>query len=198
MVGLHCFAFWVLVVPKLLPESAREWPLLQPVVGLVATNVAAGSLLFLIWPESTIIGIDLTAPDLAPVLWVLVFVGFILGGFGLAAWLKPRLVTATVIASFSVVIGMWQERWLIIVPTMTHPRLIPFTIYLPTWTEISLSVASFALFSLMFLLFFKLFPAVSIWEVAEGRVIAEAEAKLTIPAPKPTAIRRHLRWGRNR
>ena len=198
MVGLHGFAFWVLVVPKLLPDAWRQWDMLRPAPALLATNVAAAALLMLIWPEPTIIGIDLSMPNLTPVLWVLVYAGFLWGGFGLAAWLKDRLITATVIASISVVIGMWQERWLIIVPTMTHPRFIPFTIYLPTWTEISLSVASIALFSFMVLMFFKFFPAVSIWEIAEGRVIAEAESHLTIPAPKPTATRRRLRWGRNR
>jgi hypothetical protein len=41
-----------------------------------------------------------------------------------------------------------------------------------------------ALFGLMFLVFFKLFPAVSIWEVAEGRVIEEAQSKIVIPVPE--------------
>ena len=79
MVGLHGFAFWVLVAPKLLPESLRQWDMLRPVPALVATNIAALALLMLIWPEPTIAGIDLSTPELAPLLWVLVFCRFHLG-----------------------------------------------------------------------------------------------------------------------
>lgn len=121
--------------------------------------------------------------------WALLII-FALGvGLGIAPWLKARPVTATVIASLFVVVGMWLERWNIIVPTMTHPRLIPYASYLPTITELSLTAASVALFMLMFMLFFKLFPAVSIWEVAEGRVVEEAQSKISIPAPEPTQKR---------
>jgi len=72
-----------------------------------------------------------------------------------------------------------------VVPTVTHPRLIPYGFYTPTLTEWSLIAASFALFMLLFLLFFRLFPAVSIWEVAEGRVIEEARSRVHIPKPEP-------------
>ncbi|HEY4723329.1 MAG TPA: hypothetical protein VII92_15850, partial [Anaerolineae bacterium] len=81
-------------------------------------------------------------------------------------------------------------RWNIILPTMNHPRLVAYAIYTPTLTEISLTAASIALFCLMFLVFFKLFPAVSIWEIAEGRVIEEARSKIVIPAPEPSTIKR--------
>lgn len=114
---------------------------------------------------------------------------------GLSLWLKARPVTASVIAAMCVVAGMWLERWNIIVPTMTHPRLISYAVYRPTLTEISLTMASLALFGLMFLVFFKLFPAVSIWEVAEGRVIEEARSKIVIPTPEPSETRRPRRWG---
>jgi hypothetical protein len=79
---------------------------------------------------------------------------------------------------------MWLERWNIIVPTLTHPRLVGYATYFPTMTELGLTVGSLALFVLMFLLFFKLFPAVSIWEVAEGRVIEAAQSQIVIPGPE--------------
>jgi hypothetical protein len=66
---------------------------------------------------------------------------------------------------------------------------------MPTLTEISLTAASLALFGLMFLVFFKLFPAVSIWEVAEGRVIEEAHSKLSIPSPEPAGQKQPRQWG---
>ena len=64
-----------------------------------------------------------------------------------------------------------------------QPRsILPAILY---WTALTL-----ALFLLLFLVFFKLFPAVSIWEVAEGRVIEEARSQVTIPAPEASATRR--------
>ena len=81
---------------------------------------------------------------------------------------------------------------------MTRPRLIEYTSYSPTITELSLMAASFALFGLLFLTFFKFFPAVSIWEVAEGRVIEKANSQIAIPEPEPTPRRRIRRWGYRR
>jgi Ni/Fe-hydrogenase subunit HybB-like protein len=78
---------------------------------------------------------------------------------------------------------MWLERWNIIIPTLTHPRMIAWTSYTPTVTEWSLTAASFALFVLLMLIFFKLFPAVSLWEVEEGRVLDTAQSRLEIPLP---------------
>jgi hypothetical protein len=78
---------------------------------------------------------------------------------------------------------------------MTHARLILYSTYAPTLTEWSLTAASFALFGLMFFVFFKLFPAVSIWEVTEGEVIEEALSKVVIPPPVPTETKRLRRWG---
>jgi Ni/Fe-hydrogenase subunit HybB-like protein len=84
---------------------------------------------------------------------------------------------------------MWLERWNIIIPTVTHPRLITYLNYQPTMVEISLTVSSLAVLGLLFLIFFKLFPAVSIWEVNEGRIIDSAQSKIEIPAPEPNQTR---------
>ena len=89
---------------------------------------------------------------------------------------------------------MWIERWLIIIPTVTHPRLMPYTFYFPTLTEISLTAASAALLALMVLVFFKIFPAISIWEVSEQRVIEEAKSKIVIPPPEPSKTDLLRRW----
>jgi Ni/Fe-hydrogenase subunit HybB-like protein len=62
--------------------------------------------------------------------------------------------------------------------------LVPYATYTPSFTEISIMVASIAGFMLMFLVFFKLFPPISIWELAEGSVIEEAQSKVTIPHPQ--------------
>ncbi len=194
MVALMTVAFWVMVVPRVLPQPAAHALARRPMrLALPATAAAAFSLLLAVRPPlTTAAGLDL--PGAQTWAWVL-FVGLLLLlGFNLAAWLKPRPVAATVIASVCVVVGMWLERWNIIIPTMTHPRLVRVAAYMPSLTELALTLGSLALFCLMFLMFFKLFPAVSIWEIAEGRVITDAQAKIVIPPPPPSTGRRP-RWG---
>jgi Ni/Fe-hydrogenase subunit HybB-like protein len=196
-------AFWILLVPKLLPASLESLPFFRRRYALASGGAAVFTLFLINVPQpsllsafiTSITGVAVTEAMAQTLGWLLVVV-FIIGiGLGVSPWLKARPVTASVIASACVVVGMWLERWNIIIPTMTHPHLIFESIYQPTFTELSLTSASLALFALMFLVFFKLFPAVSIWEVAEGRVIEEAKSKITIPAPEPTEVKRMRRWG---
>lgn len=91
---------------------------------------------------------------------------------------KGRTPVGTVIASVSIAVGMWIERFTIIAPTLTRPSLgYERAIYTPTLTEVAITAASLALFALLFLLFFKLFPAISLWEVEEGEHIAAVKRK---------------------
>jgi molybdopterin-containing oxidoreductase family membrane subunit len=69
---------------------------------------------------------------------------------------------------------MWLERFTIVAPTLTRPRIaFEISIYQPTWVEASITVGSLALFALLFVIFFKLFPSLAIWEVEEGIEIEE-------------------------
>ncbi len=92
-------------------------------------------------------------------------------------WKKGRGVVGTFIAAVAINIGMWLERFTIVVPTLTRPRLTFYGvgIYRPTLTEWGLFASSAAMFVLLLVLFLKLFPAVSIWEVEEGREIEAAK-----------------------
>jgi Ni/Fe-hydrogenase subunit HybB-like protein len=73
-------------------------------------------------------------------------------------------------ASLSIIVGMWLERFIIVVPTLSFPRLpFPQTLYYPTWVELGEFAGSLALFALFYLLFTKVFPIISIWEIREGR-----------------------------
>jgi Ni/Fe-hydrogenase subunit HybB-like protein len=79
-----------------------------------------------------------------------------------------------VVASVLILIGMWLERFLIIVPTLAHPRLpidLPSTIgtYRPTSAEWTIMAASAAAIALLYLIFIKLFPIVPVWEIREER-----------------------------
>jgi Ni/Fe-hydrogenase subunit HybB-like protein len=186
MVLLIVFAFIVLVLPKLVPASARRLWIARPRLAAGSGVAAAIGVIALANPQlsSTITGLDSAESRIAVGLIVI----FAILGIAVTAglWLKQRPVTVTVVAGLAILVGMWLERWNIVVPTLTHPRMIPYTIYTPTETEIALTAASLALFALMFMVFFKLFPPVSLWEVAEGRVIEAAQQSVTVPKPEPS------------
>ncbi len=101
--------------------------------------------------------------------WAMVLFCFIIP-FPILCNRKTRTIAGTVIASGSIVIGMWLERFVIVVPTLINPRL-PWdrTAYYPSWVEISLALAFLSTFILLYMVFTKLFPIVSIWEIREGR-----------------------------
>jgi len=74
-----------------------------------------------------------------------------------------------VIASVSVVVGMWLERFLIIVPALGHKYLpYSFGTYRPQPVEIIIAGATFAAMTLFFVLFAKVVPIISIWELKAG------------------------------
>jgi len=104
--------------------------------------------------------------------WLL-FWGMIGGGFMLPtlilAFPKGRTVAGCVTASVLIVVAMWVERYLIIVPTLMHPRMPwPDGLYVPTATEWMITAGCLAAFALGYMLFAKVFPIVSMWEIHEG------------------------------
>jgi len=116
----------------------------------------------------------------APLFWTMVICCFIVPMIFLGIG-RLRTITGTAIASFTIVIGMWLERFLIIVPTLAHPRLsFARGGYSPTWVEITITVGTFAYFGLLYLLFTKFFPIISIWEIKEG-YRAHSPAPIRVP-----------------
>lgn len=101
--------------------------------------------------------------------WTMVFTCFVIP-FPILAIKRTRTVLGTVIAGISINIGMWLERYMIVVPTMSRPRL-PWAegIYTPSIVELGITVGFGATFVLLYMLFTRFFPIVSIWEVWEGR-----------------------------
>jgi Ni/Fe-hydrogenase subunit HybB-like protein len=86
---------------------------------------------------------------------------------------KNNSITTIIVASVLINIGMWVKRYLIIVPTLMTPYIpaqaagiIPK--YNPTWVEWTITAAAFALFMLLFTLFAKVLPIISVWETVEG------------------------------
>jgi Ni/Fe-hydrogenase subunit HybB-like protein len=75
-------------------------------------------------------------------------------------------IPAIFVISILINIGMWFERFVIIV-TSLHRDFLPssWAMYAPTITEVGLLVGSFGLFFTAFLIFLRLFPVISINEV---------------------------------
>lgn len=115
--------------------------------------------------------------EYAPWFYAMVLLNFVVP-FAVLIRRKGRTPAGTVIASAAIAIGMWIERFTIIAPTLTRPSLgYEYAIYAPTFTEIAMTAGSLALFAMLFLLFFKLFPAISVWEVEEGEHVAAVKRK---------------------
>ena len=124
----------------------------------------------------------------APPFWTMFACCFVIPLF-ILAFKRTRTIAGTVIASVSVLVGMWLERFIIVVSSASFPRM-SFNwdpgIYTPSLVEISMTAAQFACFALMYVLFSKLFPIISIWEIEEGE---EEKAILQATTPvSPTEV----------
>ncbi len=141
----------------------------------------------------TIFWLKFTGP-FAPHFWTMVVTCFFIP-VTILAFKRTRTILGTVIASLSITVGMYLERFIIVVPSLSQPRLphAEDIVYTPTWVEWSILAACFAAFTLLYVLFTKLFPIVSIWEVQEGREKSVAEVterlKSYLPKSQPAPAR---------
>ncbi|MDH4066196.1 MAG: hydrogenase, partial [Acidobacteriota bacterium] len=68
-----------------------------------------------------------------------------------------------------VLVGMWLERFLIIVPSLANkPLTYSWGSYAPRPVEITIMAATFAAMILLYMLFSKFVPIISIWELKVG------------------------------
>ena len=104
----------------------------------------------------------------APQFWVMV----ICNSIAPLAFFFKKVRTHTGLlfgVSLLVNIGMWMERFVIIVGSKAHDyNPYSWGLYSPTWVEISIMLGSFCLFFFLFFLFVKFLPSISITEVKEG------------------------------
>jgi len=93
---------------------------------------------------------------------------------------RTRNILGYSVASALVVVGMWIKRFLVIIPTLARAQVGEFwATYHPTWVEWSITAASIAGFILLYAVFSRVFPIVSIWET-EG--ITEEPSDFTGPS----------------
>ena len=87
-------------------------------------------------------------------------------------WFKKlrRSIAFSVCVALVVCVGMWFERFVIIVTSLYHGYLpSSWTMFSPTWVDIGIFVGTLGFFFLLFLLYARSFPMIAQAEVKGGR-----------------------------
>ncbi len=122
----------------------------------------------------------------------------VLGNFGSWFWLmvvlnvvvplgilvhpRGRRPLGAAVAGVAVLVGMWLERFLIVVPALSVPRQTFLEgSYAPTWVEISIALGSAGTFVFFYFAFTQLVPIVSLWELREGANKESTAAAARVP-----------------
>jgi molybdopterin-containing oxidoreductase family membrane subunit len=117
-------------------------------------------------PELTVSKALLTG-EFAWAYWSMVVVLFVIPCLLIFAQVvtKKFSLALTVLSSLAILIGLWIKRVLIVVPPLTRSLLpYPVGIYMPTWVEWSLIAGTFAIATLLYMLFIKIFPLMEVKE----------------------------------
>ncbi len=180
----------VVIVIAVARRALHLEPLLRPVhfrnLGLLMLALDVALLYFTLNEYVT----ALYGGEVADVQWVTLlangayaamFWGMVLGGFLAPALIlaatRARSIRWTVLSAVLISVGMWIERFLIVVGSLITPQTpSPVPAYWPTWVEWSIMAAAVAGFSLLLLLFAKAFPVVPIAEMQEAEAAAHPEA----------------------
>jgi Ni/Fe-hydrogenase subunit HybB-like protein len=108
----------------------------------------------------------------APAFWLFIFAGGLLPLL-IVGIPRTRSVNGIVFTSAVVVVAMWLKRLLIVVPAVSHPLISgTWGVFQLTWIPIVITVAAACSIPLALMVFFKLFPILSIYEMEE--IAAEA------------------------
>jgi molybdopterin-containing oxidoreductase family membrane subunit len=124
-----------------------------------------------------------------PIFWLMVFCNCILPNIFWFRWGRQNVYVMWV-ASILINVGMWCERFVIVV-TSLHRDFLPssWAIYKPTIVDLTLLGGTICFFGTLFLLFLKFIPAVAISEVKELRHEIEMEhEKGLLPAGSQEAV----------
>jgi molybdopterin-containing oxidoreductase family membrane subunit len=119
------------------------------------------------------------------------FVLFIMTAFFIPVplWLFKRVrrnLLLMFLTTLSVNIGMWLERFLIVIPALMRksPMIFDWGTYRPSIIEILMVAAIFAWVGMGMLLFAKVFPLIPLFDIKEGMTVRD-EIKIgrrTVPA----------------
>jgi molybdopterin-containing oxidoreductase family membrane subunit len=141
----------------------------------------------------TLEGPELALRELQVFQWpyIFLFILFLMTAYFIPVplWLFKKVRRSIPLMFFTTVlvnVGMWLERFLIIIPGMARktPLTFDWGTYHPSLVEILMVASTFAWVALGMLLFSKVFPLIPIFDIKEGMVFRD-EVKIgrrTIPA----------------
>ena len=98
------------------------------------------------------------------------YIGILLPGI-IIAFPKFRTIRNITVAAVIALLALWVNRYIIVIPTLETPFLPiqdtreAWIKYTPTWVEWSLTLAGVSIFSMLFMLFSKIVPIISISEM---------------------------------
>ncbi|MBI5061983.1 MAG: polysulfide reductase NrfD [Desulfatitalea sp.] len=139
--------------------------------GLIV-GFAYGTEVFIAWYSHNIVEMETfrwrAFGDYALEYWIMVVCNTIIPLLLLFKGVRTRLKWLFIISIF-VNIGMWYERFVIIIGSVAHDY-IPHTwgLYRPTLVEFGIMIGSFSVFFFLFVLFVKHMPSVSMTEIKEA------------------------------
>ncbi len=117
--------------------------------------------------------------------WEFIFANYIgvLVPIMLLFFKRFRTINFITFAAVIAVLGLWLNRYLIVIPTLETPYLPiqdtrpEFIFYSATWIEWALSAAGLASFCLMFTLLVRFVPIIPVYELAEGTKNGKRKSK---------------------
>ncbi|HEY3390870.1 MAG TPA: hypothetical protein VGK38_14930, partial [Prolixibacteraceae bacterium] len=115
---------------------------------------------------------DLFVGEYAPMFWSVQLLGLIFPII-LLLFRFFRKPLPMLIISIVVLVAAWFKRYIIVVPTQMNPFLpkqfVPdaWMVYHPTIIETAITMGTILLAVIIITVLFKLFPVISIWEMAE-------------------------------
>ena len=123
--------------------------------------------------------------------WAGLFITFLFTAYFIPVpmWMFKKVRRSIGLMLFTTIlvnIGMWLERFLIIVPGLARKQGLTFTWggYTPSAVEVIIIGATFAMVSMLVLLFAKVFPLIPLGDAKEGMILHDEIkiGKVTVPA----------------
>lgn len=103
----------------------------------------------------------------SPIFWFMIVFNCLMPHFYITKY-NRRSIKVSVLISSLILIGMWFERFIIVIFSQNTGILTDISIrYMPTIIEISIFLGSFGLFGLLYMVFIKLLPIIPLWEAAK-------------------------------
>ncbi|MFQ5779951.1 MAG: NrfD/PsrC family molybdoenzyme membrane anchor subunit [Nitrospiria bacterium] len=135
---------------------------------------------FVLWQTEDMVEFVVMRSKIAgPYAWMFWSMIFSIGILPLLLILKKvrSSIRALLIISILINAGLWVERFLILIPSLAYPddpyAWGPYTL---SAVEITILIGTLAFFSLNFLIFIKIFPSVSMYEIKEMLPLQRKEA----------------------